>query len=121
MYCSKCGKEVNETAVYCPRCGTMQGTGNTTVQGRIKKSDFSDYIVGYVGSVILLVFGIVAEVYSLVTYSNDTSQWLGYSYNGIMTNHEKLVIFAMVIGLFALICGIGWLYSTAKRQKENNK
>jgi len=32
MYCAKCGVNLNDDVVFCPKCGTKSGSGQETIQ-----------------------------------------------------------------------------------------
>lgn len=79
MFCSKCGKQLEEGQNFCPNCGTaQQGTVvsslNTTVQQSENPTTNTMAVVGFVlGLISLLIdffglIGIVAIVLSVAGY-----------------------------------------------------
>lgn len=112
--CPKCGAEVNETAAFCPNCGTAFGdeqparqpmyqfrvTPPTDHTAEFDPKDISDnkviamlpYLMGFIGIVIALL-------------GASTSKYAGF--------HVRQELKIMVCGILLLVCCIvpflGWL------------
>ena len=78
-YCVKCGAELCDEAVVCPKCGCM-------VDGRLVEKDFSEKIAEKKAESVVaaekrshtwlsLVLGILAVVFTLVRLINNIGLW----------------------------------------------
>ena len=56
MYCANCGKEIGDSDIFCPSCGTGVGTGATAKKDSLfhKKSIF--VLLGIIAAVALIFF-----------------------------------------------------------------
>lgn len=62
MYCTKCGKELNNDAKFCDGCGTPIGGVEVEVKQQPKKSKKTGLIIAIVAIVLAFIIGILALI-----------------------------------------------------------
>ena len=75
MYCSNCGKEINDAASFCPYCGQksenmVQGAGGSTPKKQKKKHTALDVVCIVLGSIVLgcvILFAVFAFIGMLLS------------------------------------------------------
>lgn len=75
MYCSNCGKEINDAASFCPYCGQksenmVQGAGGSTPKKPKKKHTALDVVCIVLGSIVLgcvILFAVFAFIGMLLS------------------------------------------------------
>lgn len=65
-YCTHCGKEIPDEALFCPVCGTATGVSYSAVQQPVKKEELS--ILSIVGFVFAFIGGLVGLICSCIAY-----------------------------------------------------
>lgn len=112
MFCGKCGSQLPDDANICSTCGApvkkisqhSDGLGGCLFNGLRLNARKAGNPILYV---VYTVVGIVMLCYAFITYSNDTSKFLGgYTYEPPLTDHEVGVIVIGVLGLAFLIGGL---------------
>lgn len=91
MYCRKCGKEVDVSAVFCPNCGTRLENGGTSQSSKSQ-----------VASGLLAIFLGTLGIHNF---------YLGYTGKGI-TQLLLTLVGVLLFGLGPLISGI-WAFVEA--------
>jgi len=101
-YCSRCGAELVDEAVFCTKCGCAVGTSGQIVTG------VSGISQKFLAGLVTLVLGVVGLIYSLVTISSDTTGngIRHYSYTSPYTNHEIMTIAILIISIVVVIVGL---------------
>lgn len=95
MYCSHCGKELAETAIVCPNCGTPT---SEHAAKQLKGSEERNPLIisGFTMAIITFVIGFVWMVTALATYNGSVLM--------------ALVVFAAILPAFCSltlsICGL---------------
>ena len=75
MYCSNCGKEINDAAGFCPYCGQksenmVQGAGGSTTKKPKKKHTALNVVCIVLGSIVLgcvILFAVFAFIGMLLS------------------------------------------------------
>lgn len=107
-YCSNCGKEIQDGALYCERCGSSLNETTKTPEKKEKGTSMS---------IVALVFGVIAIVFSFsaLTISPDVAETL--------TNESPAYRIGYAIGynIFAEIATfIGFILSVVSLGKTKN-
>lgn len=104
-YCVKCGAELRDEAVICPKCGCM-------VDGRLVEKDFSEKIAEekaeplvtadnqHTHTWVSLVLGILALVYSLSSLIFRVS--LGELFNYLVCLSDSIIPIAIIVSICQL-------------------
>ncbi len=106
MFCSHCGKEINDNAVICPHCGVAtdnlkrQTTAATPAPASAESNTLA--IVGFVLSFIIAIAGLIC---SIMGYKK--AQEPGMNGNGKGLALAGIIISAISMGL-AVIFAISW-------------
>lgn len=102
MFCSKCGNEVLDEAVICPKCGCMLKDEKMTVSTDNKqKVSKAPVIFGILGIVFAWLFALVGHVLSIIGIVLGIKE---YSKNKVMTGlilsivGEVCAIFSSIVG-----------------------
>ncbi len=112
MFCPNCGKQLPDDSRFCGSCGSKIGSSSTGPKPSFQKQGGFSWKEARKATVLPrevanLIIGIIAVIWALVTYSNDTSKILGgYNYSSPLTSHEVFVIVLGLGGAACLICGI---------------
>ncbi len=112
MFCPNCGEQLPDGSKFCGNCGYKIESAPSAPKSNFKKKDGLNWrearkAAALPRAVIDLIFGTIATIWALVTYSNDTSRTFGgYNYSSPLTGHEVLVIVLGIGGVAALICGL---------------
>ncbi len=113
MFCPNCGKQLPGDSKFCGSCGyRIESFSSTTLKPGFLKQDGFSWKEARKATVLPravtnLIIGVIAVIWALVTYSNDTSKILGgYNYSSPLTSHEVFVIVLGLGGAACLICGI---------------
>ena len=76
MFCSNCGKEINDDAIFCSNCGKKVITNpNENIEDKIDKKGkkirikLSYFIIGIVSIII-----IIGTIFIFISNQNDVSQ-----------------------------------------------
>ena len=115
MFCSNCGKEINNDVSFCPECGAAQQP-NTTVTSKIgtysspvnqptmQKAPYNTMcIVGLVISGISLIL----NFWGLVGIAGTIVSVLGLtSCQQKNENGKALAVVGIIIGMFSIIYGL---------------
>lgn len=131
MFCSKCGKELPEGVIFCSNCGRQIEEGNIGVNNVNHQTDkvkeiFSNIISedegkklgNKIAGLISLAIGAIIEIIAVITYSNDTSKFLGgYTYTSPLTTHEIGVIIGIVTGVCLLAWGLILMVASSRNRK----
>ena len=101
MKCSECGREISDKAKVCPGCGAETDAGRRSEEE--KKQDMAQYI-NATFCALAIIAGLVLLIWGLVDLIPDLGNGY-YTYKAPLTDHEKGVIYKIVIGI-ALIIGV---------------
>ncbi len=122
MYCKKCGKEIDDDAIYCPGCGAPTENYVSSVDYEAKHQSVATSsssrngvaLAGFICSVASLVFGgiIVAIVgLCLCAYARKREdqyiQWNGFIKPGIIVGICSIALY--VVGIIVAIAVIAAL------------
>lgn len=69
MYCSNCGKEINDYVTFCPLCGAKVGHENRMEMPLYQKSENSNktlYTVAMVFSIITIATSIITSIFLII-------------------------------------------------------
>lgn len=116
MFCTNCGKEIQEGAVFCPECGaTQQGAtpppvsnvgsyANPTSQSTVQKAPYNTMcIIGLVISAISLLL----NFWGIVGIAGTIVSVLGLqSCKQKNENGKALAIIGIAIGVFSIFYGV---------------
>lgn len=111
MYCSNCGKEIQENIAFCPECGAQQhpangaNTSNVTIsQQQITTVPYNSMsIIGIVISVISLFL----NFWGLVGIAGTIISVIGLDQCGKKNENGKaLAIIGIVIGVCSIFYGM---------------
>ncbi|MBS7626266.1 zinc ribbon domain-containing protein [Candidatus Bathyarchaeota archaeon] len=122
VYCMKCGVEIPDGALHCPRCGLEVGC--------FPKSEGHDY--SGVGGVLILAGGILAIVFALIPLLL-MQLWIG-GFSRLMGGHMMwdrwmmptaiggwIIGFMMFGALISLVLGVVAVYSYSKVRRGGLK
>ncbi len=126
-YCTHCGAEHQDEAVFCTKCGckldNVEVVDNTAVQSEAKSKENNYAIAGMVLGIVSLVLfsfpavGLVCSILGLVFSCLARKQVKnGYSTAGFVTSIICLSIYAIVVIIFMASFGfasIFWAYGAA--------
>ena len=72
MYCSKCGAENDEQAVFCVKCGQRLNAGSEAKRNPEKKSSGKIYMV--LTALVLVATLVIVSVFNLWPWSKETEK-----------------------------------------------
>lgn len=134
MYCYKCGKEVNDGAIYCSNCGTNI---SLDIISKSSKSDSSSsskqtlrliaFILALLSLIITAIVGviliIISIVYKLSGDSIDPTIYNNQEYSSLVGIYHNFFVIFLLIGCLTLIT-ISWqiyfVYIIKKAYKNLN-
>lgn len=105
-YCTHCGKEIPDEALFCPVCGTATGVSYNAVKQPVKKEELS--ILSIIGFVFAFIEGLTGLICSCIAYKSAVKEGnektKSFSKAGIAVSAVNLglTILAVVL-LFILI------------------
>ncbi len=120
MFCTTCGKEIQNGSAFCPECGAAQqrvnmpvsnlgGYVNSSNQSTIQKVPYNTMcIVGFVVSCISLILnfwglvGIAGTIVSVIGLTNCTHR---------NENGKALAVIGIIIGVLSILYGFISLFS----------
>lgn len=121
MYCSQCGKEINQDEKFCKNCGTAVTAEQLTQNNCSPNLHYpksanqiglvSNYNALFAIGVILIIAGIIGFIFAVVTIVGDindsTNLWgLGYTYSGNLSSHEIQMIATVLVSLIGGLVGL---------------
>ncbi len=111
MFCSKCGKELEDNAKFCAECGDE--IHKISEEGNIKNNKKTDVhlIVSYIISPIILVLRFLFE--QEVRWSPSRGV---IAYDNMLTPAMKIVVGILAIGLI-IFSNVGIKYKQPKTRK----
>ena len=123
MFCMHCGKQNDDGSTFCAYCGKLIGEpverGAGLTSHSVQSNRNQTILAAALGSIVDFLLGTVAIIWSLITYSNDTSKFFGgYNYKSPLTGHELMVI---VIGGCGILCIIIGLVTLVIRISKHNQ
>ncbi len=115
MFCSRCGKEVPETAAFCASCGNpLQAAAPVApvapvacaqASGNSKMAGFGKALTGAIFGLVSLIFGIV--IISLLADAYYPSYGYNSFYGGYGSYYdEDAVIATLILSIPAIVFGI---------------
>lgn len=115
MFCTHCGKELNDQAVICPNCGVpVEGTSFQQPKAKEKRlNGFS--LAGFIVSLffwlgefgfLVMIVGLTLSIIGVVQCKNAPDQYKGKGFGiaGIVISSVWLVfvLFVMILVLFGI-------------------
>lgn len=99
MFCQKCGKNLDDKAIYCPNCGHATNKNNTSEE--IKK--VFDYfgIISIVLSIFIPIAGLVLGIFGLNLSKDETNKKC--SIVGIIIGSIRIVLNILLIIFFIML------------------
>ena len=116
MFCSKCGKEINNDSKFCPECGvTISGEIQQPViiQTTESKETCGLCIAGFIVSFISGTIGLILSILGLKKCKKEKLSGKGLGYAGLTISIIKLVIIAIYLLFVVLTIG------AFKQQQQN--
>ena len=65
-YCSKCGKELRDEAVFCPGCGCAVSSTTQNGYAPVQESSKAAVVLGIIGIVFAWLFALVGHITSII-------------------------------------------------------
>lgn len=93
MYCSNCGKQIDDRAIACPYCGVATANYTANNYNKINKTN-SVAIIGFIFSFFISIVGLIC---SAVGYSKA---------NELDGKGKGLAIAGIIISIIAIILSI---------------
>lgn len=102
MYCSKCGEQIDDEAVICPKCGCATGKQlieqkqNQFTDGKSKKS---------IGILMGMFLGLIGLIIGLVIYpsgSKDRETFLEGFWIGFVIEIIASIVLGVIIGIYSV-------------------
>jgi len=112
-FCPNCGTEVPENVNFCQKCGNALQSGQSSNQGSKSQKEFSSIVNNRV--ILFIIYSVLGLIGVIVT-SALISRDIMYSYSPPFTDHEKTMIFMVVMSAIFLICGLIGLITTLNKK-----
>ncbi len=90
-YCSYCGKEILDGAVYCPHCGSHLYASNSVQEPQKNESSFKGGVVGFV---LTFFFGLLGFILCLLLGDEKCKK-------SATTTFIVTLILGVICGIFA--------------------
>lgn len=116
MFCSKCGKEINDNSKFCSECGvTISGKIQQPViiQTTESKETCGLCIAGFIVSFISGTIGLILSIFGLKKCKKEKLSGKGLGYAGLTISIIKLVIIAVYL-LFTVFLAVQY-----NQQRQN--
>jgi hypothetical protein len=108
MYCSKCGKLVEDNIKFCPNCGNAMGTTNTEQPTQVPdaKPPYApeNYLIWTILSTLFCCWPV--GIVSIVHATKVESKFNQGDYNGALDASQKAKKWAIISAISA---GVFWL------------
>lgn len=108
MYCSKCGKLVEDNVKFCPNCGNTMGTTNTEQTTKVSetKPQYApeNYLIWAILSTLFCCWPV--GIVSIVHATKVESKFNQGDYNGALDASQKAKKWAIISAISA---GVFWL------------
>lgn len=106
MFCSKCGNEIDNEAVVCPKCGCA--TANMTLQKNAASAEASGETstlatCAIVFAILMPIVGLILGIIGTVKYKNEA-----YKKKSISAIVLSIVLWAIYFGI-SIVIGINLL------------
>lgn len=115
MFCSKCGKEINDTSKFCPECGVTISNEiqqPVIIQTAEQKETCGLCIAGFIVSFVSGLVGLIISILGLKKCKKEKLGGKGLGYAGITISIIKLVIIAIYLLYIGLaVCAISAQYN----------
>ena len=118
MYCSKCGKEINDDSKFCPECGVTISNEiqqPIIIQTTEQKETCGLCIAGFIVSFVSGLAGLIISILGLKKCKKEKLGGKGLGYAGLTISIIKLVIIVGYL-LFTLL-----YVGTANYKYQQNK
>lgn len=105
MFCTNCGKEINENAYVCPGCGALVQPKSTSAPENGAKKTNVLAIVGFVLSFIFPIAGLICSIIGHRNAAQYQDQYKSLALAGIIISAV-----ALALSLLAVVLGLLWVY-----------
>lgn len=113
MFCTNCGKEITEGALFCSGCGVKIGVNAGKIpvyEARQEKGTHID-----VGGLIMALVGVAMMMVAGFVIHSDM-RWWRYTYSLPFTMHE--IVMMTIVGLGFLVMAFGLIDMFTYRRKN---
>ena len=105
-YCAKCGNELVDEAVVCPKCGCAVANTNYAPNGNAQQESTNVFaIIGLICSFFIPLLGCVFGGIGLAKSNKMNGKGKGLSIAAIATS-GAFILFALIFGLLFSIIGM---------------
>ena len=83
-----------------------ENKGNNSLQNEQPSQQVPSTSTASPSTLVLLVLGVIGEVFAVYTITSEKSQFFGYSYKPPLTSHEVFMIFIAIVSALFLLIGL---------------
>ena len=121
MFCSKCGKEIDDEAIVCPACGCATKNYSELEQSKKYDEDFelqklkSFSNTSIICAILIPIIGLIMSIVGLVKAGQINERMLSNSGTIQYKKYKKLFVLSIILSIFAAFgwCVLlDWLYWT---------
>ncbi len=107
MYCKKCGKEIDETATFCPACGapvsdrSVEPVKETAPAAPVRTNQLA--IVGFVLSFFVALAGLICSIIARKQCRENGEGGAGFALAGIIISIAEIVLVLFYVVIFVVV------------------
>lgn len=112
MFCRNCGKEIENGSRFCAFCGAQLNADSKSVEAPIiedKEPKMQEIRMGAVIGIILLVLGLLATFYMIMSINGDNEMEYYYG-EQLSTQREVVQLLRLVCSIIFSVAGAIMLY-----------
>lgn len=120
MFCKQCGKEIEDTAAFCPNCGAKLVDDNATTK---KDSGDNEAIIGFVFGLVSIIFFITIIIPVLGIYFSNkgkNSSKAGFAKAGKLLSILSLILPVCALLVFLCIFGTTGIVKIVSKNTAKN-
>lgn len=103
MYCTNCGKEINDKAAVCPYCGVIANQNALKADNGEKQTN-TIAIVGFILSFFIAIAGLICSIIGYKKAPELNGNGKGFAVAGIVISSISIVVTVFLIVI--IIAGV---------------